>query len=435
MNTIILPRAIALQCQLNDTLYNLASISSGDPLYGASFYSTDASSASASGHVIAVISKNVTAAQAEAILTKLTHNATGARIGNNVTISSTAVYLLHLPNDILSAIPTSVMNSGMGGGHYYFDPVHQIFVIFSGITEIAGMIFNFLVFVASGGLLLLFIHLVEIGLEAIGNMLSAAAAAVQDAMDAIVDAFAAFVDWIIVIAIEMMNQLYASVLAPILSLGENSYSSISAAANCVNETGDNDDKSSLSDALYGNLFLSMFILAIGINAVLLALKIISGGMTFLLGTLVTIVVMVLITEILGINPNGDDPGNPNDTSEDSVSAWIVSFFGQQSGADIIVGILNSFWFTIAIIPSMLAWDATGSIGSLAVTLFCLIISFYSLASQDILVNVLLCAICGILIIESFKPIANLDHDLQLIIFGCNTLLAILLISNIVCMVV
>ncbi len=34
MNTIILPRAIALQCQLNDTLYDLASLSSGDPLYG-----------------------------------------------------------------------------------------------------------------------------------------------------------------------------------------------------------------------------------------------------------------------------------------------------------------------------------------------------------------------------------------------------------------
>lgn len=34
MNTIILPRAIALQCQSNDTLYNLAPISNGDPLHG-----------------------------------------------------------------------------------------------------------------------------------------------------------------------------------------------------------------------------------------------------------------------------------------------------------------------------------------------------------------------------------------------------------------
>jgi hypothetical protein len=33
MNTIILPRAIALQCQLNDTLNNLASLSTGDPLH------------------------------------------------------------------------------------------------------------------------------------------------------------------------------------------------------------------------------------------------------------------------------------------------------------------------------------------------------------------------------------------------------------------
>ncbi|MCG7841348.1 MAG: hypothetical protein MIO87_05470 [Methanomassiliicoccales archaeon] len=54
MNTIILPRAIALQCQLNDTPYNLASISSGDSLYGASFYSTDDVSTSASARVIAI---------------------------------------------------------------------------------------------------------------------------------------------------------------------------------------------------------------------------------------------------------------------------------------------------------------------------------------------------------------------------------------------
>jgi hypothetical protein len=105
MNTIILPGAIALQCQLNDTLYNLASISSGDPLYGASFYSTDSASNSASGHVIAVISKSVTASQAEAILTKLTHNATGGRIGNNVTISSTALYLLHPIDGTMPSIP------------------------------------------------------------------------------------------------------------------------------------------------------------------------------------------------------------------------------------------------------------------------------------------------------------------------------------------
>jgi len=205
INTIILPRAIALQCQLNDTLYDLASISSGDPLYGASFYSTNMTSACASGHVIAVISKNVTAAQAEAILTKLTHNATGGRIGNNVTISSTAVYLLHLPNDILSAIPTFVMNAGMGEGPNYLNPLGII-------SDIAGMVFDFLVWVATGGLLLLFVHLVEMGLEVIGQLASDLWDEVQDAVDAIVDAFWAFVDWMIDYICDMFSTLIAEPL-------------------------------------------------------------------------------------------------------------------------------------------------------------------------------------------------------------------------------
>jgi len=55
-------------------------------LNGASFSITDVNAEQASSHIIAVISKNVTASQA--ILTMLTHNATGGQIGNNVTISS-----------------------------------------------------------------------------------------------------------------------------------------------------------------------------------------------------------------------------------------------------------------------------------------------------------------------------------------------------------
>jgi hypothetical protein len=136
MNAIVLPRAIALQCQLNDTLYDLQNVGN-TPLSGASFYSTNVSSTSASAHIIAVISKNVTASQAEPILRMLTHNSTGARIGNNVTISSTALYLLHLTNNILSAIPTSVMSSGMGEGPNYYS-------IGSVIGDIAGMVFDFL---------------------------------------------------------------------------------------------------------------------------------------------------------------------------------------------------------------------------------------------------------------------------------------------------
>ena len=160
---------------------------------------------SASGHVIAVISKDVTATQAELILTKLTHNATGARIGNNVTISSTAIYLLHLPNDILSSIPTFVKNDGMGEGPNYLDP-------FGVISDIAGMAFDFLVWVASGGLLLLFAHLVKEGLEALGDLASDIWEYVQEAVDAMVNAFWAMVEWVIEFIKSAFNSLIAEPL-------------------------------------------------------------------------------------------------------------------------------------------------------------------------------------------------------------------------------
>jgi len=155
---------------------------------------------SLSAHVIAVISKNVTASQAETILTMLTHNVTNGRIGNNVTITSTSLYLLHLPNDILSAIPTSVMNSGMGEGPDYYS-------LGSIIGDIANMVFDFLVWVATGGVLLLLAHLVKEGLKAISNLVSTAITAVEAAVDRIVDAFCAMVDWIVCFIRYSLNEL------------------------------------------------------------------------------------------------------------------------------------------------------------------------------------------------------------------------------------
>jgi len=284
--------------------------------------------------------------------------------------------------------------------------------------------------VATGGVLLLLAHLVKEGLKAIGNLASTAVSVIEAAVDRIVDAFCAMVDWVKDMAIAMFTQFYDSSIVPALAIARNTYLSVSVASKNVDETGDDESSSELINALYGNLFEYMLILALGINVVLLAMKVITGGMSFLLGTLVSLVVMVMIMEIFGVIPTGGDPGHPGDASRDPVISWITSFFGQQGGADMIAGILNNFWFTIKIIPALLTLDATGSTVSLAVTLFCLLISFYSLAAGDVLVNVLLCAICGILILGSIKPIAQLNHDLQLIVYGCNIIMTGVLIVNI-----
>jgi hypothetical protein len=56
INTVILPRAIALDCQLNYTLSHLTSLSSSDPLYSAQFCSADSSKVVSSANIVAMIS-------------------------------------------------------------------------------------------------------------------------------------------------------------------------------------------------------------------------------------------------------------------------------------------------------------------------------------------------------------------------------------------
>ncbi|HUT27227.1 MAG TPA: hypothetical protein VMW85_04180 [Methanomassiliicoccales archaeon] len=282
----------------------------------------------ASAHVIAVISKNVTATQAEVILTKLTHNATGARIGNNVTISSTAVYLLHLPNDILSSIPTSVMNSGLGEAPNFFDPLDVI-------SDIANMIFNFLVWVASGGLLLLFVHLVEIGLEAIGNMFSAAAAAVQGAVDAIVDAFMAFVDW----AIDFITATLTAVFDPLISSVTNAINSYLAGLNSamlliqsdVESTGSISAKgaSNFVNALNGELYWILFGIATIFFVIVLAISAITNVFGFIVGIIASVAVMYIIEQMLSSNYIGGESFNVN---IDGLTADYVRDLALDAGA-------------------------------------------------------------------------------------------------------
>jgi hypothetical protein len=129
MNTVLLPRAIALECKLNYTLEHLGSIDPSHPLYGASFVYANASQPTSSAHVVVEISDNVTYSQGESLLHDLTHNSTNARIGNNVTISGSGIYLLHLPSDVLQAVPMQVTNAGLGEGPDYLDLVGVIITL------------------------------------------------------------------------------------------------------------------------------------------------------------------------------------------------------------------------------------------------------------------------------------------------------------------
>jgi hypothetical protein len=149
VNTIILPRSIAVNSQLNQSLSNPASISSGNPLQGATFAYTHASAATSSGHLVAVISQSLTVQGAESLLSMLTHGPANVVVGQGTVIDDpNMLYLMHLPKDILSAIPiVNTQGSALGGDVNYLSITHYIVgiaeFVYNGLVAGANVLVNF----------------------------------------------------------------------------------------------------------------------------------------------------------------------------------------------------------------------------------------------------------------------------------------------------
>ncbi|MFA5313025.1 MAG: hypothetical protein WC375_06910 [Methanomassiliicoccales archaeon] len=144
MNAIILPRSIELERHLNETLDNFGIMTSSNLLYNAELYYTDCSMATRASDIITLFSKTRTANMMESVLFDLTHNLIEAHMGNNATIFSTsALNLLHLPNDVLSVVPSFIENAGLGKIPYNIG-------IGEKLSDITDFLINTLVFITTG---------------------------------------------------------------------------------------------------------------------------------------------------------------------------------------------------------------------------------------------------------------------------------------------
>jgi len=400
------------------------------------------SSSSASVHIIAVISKNVTATQAETILTMLTHNSTGGRIGNNVTISSTALYLLHLPNDILSAIPTSVMNSGMGEGPNYYS-------LGSIISDIANMVFDFLVWVATGGVLLLLAHLVKEGLKAISNLVSTAISAVEAAVDRIVDAFCAMVDWVV----EQVTNVFNALIAPLVDYISNAmhsvYASVRLASMSIisdlnnNSQASTESLSRMTNAIIGDLFFWIVGISVFINLAIFTIKGMSLGAGFLISICLTVMAGLVITNLNGMAAGSYDGSAPQDSTYGAITDWIESIFLQAGKSptdlDQLIGYLDSFWCVIELIPSMVVMEAVPGFAAgigLAATLFSIIIGFYAIADHDARLSAVGLVLSLIGVVDSFfgEAVNTLSKELRYLTKAIAFCSMILIVTDLSCTV-
>ncbi len=297
LNTILVPRAIALECKLNYSLEHLNTIQTSDPLWNASFVSTNTSQPISSAHVIVVISKNVSAAQAETLLYDLTHNSTNGRIGNNVSISTTNIYLLHLPSDVLAGIPMNMENAGFGPGPRYID-------LWGGIVSILNFILKAAFFVLTFGIVLTF-YLIDLGMKVIGPMLQQFWNEVKQAVDILVNALQAFLTW----AISFVGALIHAMLDPIANAIYKVWSSYKAGMAIALDATRTEyvAKGSvsaqtiggISKAMEGDLYFVILGVAVIISVILIALIPVTSVFSFLLGFAMSAIVLVLISQGFG----------------------------------------------------------------------------------------------------------------------------------------
>ncbi|MCX6651580.1 MAG: hypothetical protein NT131_08015, partial [Methanomassiliicoccales archaeon] len=246
-------------------------------------------------------------------------------------------------------------------------------------------VFNFLVWVASGGLLLLFVHLVEIGLEAIGNMLAAAAAAVQDAVDAIVDAFCAFVDWIKNFAAQIFEQFFNAFVDPIINLIDGYCGQISIAAQNAEQERVNTGEVSLrtiadvSNAILGDLFQYLLVFSAIVAIAFLAIKAATLGMTALLGIVISIAAMFIIEAMLNAEfLSGFDIGLVTANLYGSFTAAINSVSCSVDGAG--VWVCNSVGFAASL--NGLIFSACGGVVNFAWALAGCVLGIWSWLKKD-----------------------------------------------------
>jgi subtilisin-like proprotein convertase family protein len=411
LNVVLLPRSIALESKINDTLWSLESIQPSNPLNGSSFYNTDNSTSSASGHIIAVISKNMTGAKADELLEMMTHNATNARIGNNVTIESTEILnMMHLPRDVLAYIPLlGVVNSPTGG-------IPQDFWGFlaSTIVSIADFIWRGIVAVASF-MIKLAIALGEICLKFVKSLIQSAASFIEAAVDAIVDAFLAFVKWIVEMVISIAEMIFSPIIDAINRLTEGFRNgvlrSLDKAQSDVETLGyvSSPTLGTLTSSLMGDLYWVLMGISMAIMLVLLAVKGMLGPFAFAISLFATGVCTVLVEAILGTFRAAENAPEPDDTSPNALERWLDDVlppaFGTQSneklGLRVVTGLVgliplvcglgravdsvgrsefasNAKMFAVSFMACILGWSATMA-DSAVLGLFALVLSGASLA--------------------------------------------------------
>ena len=336
LNTILLPRSVALESKLNWTFEDLPNRLDGTVLAGAELYSTDAARPSSSGNVIIIISVTLDSYWSDQLLQDITHDHAGKRIGDNITVTGNGVYLLGLPKDVLNSIVAmDLANSPFGGapkdlkdailgGLFELFPVQMV-----ALYAIAILVGNFHADMEKAA--------VELGLKFLAelkNLDDLVNTKIDEAVDAIVGAFEATVAWAKEFILNVIDETIGPLISEIQNAVDNYCAGILSAAMTIEAEYRNDRQvssgstSKLIDAILGDLFWVMIGVVVTVSIAIIAMKVATMGIGSLISYAVTSIASVLIVTALGaamatidLPPIGS-----------SLSAWIKNLIRANSAS-------------------------------------------------------------------------------------------------------
>lgn len=391
LNTILVPRYVALESQLNYTFADLSNRLSGTVLRGAMVYSTSPSTSSTSSSVIMIVSASLTLSQANELLTMLTHDSSGNRIGENVTISGDSVYLLGFPKDVLNSVACqNLYNSEFGDAPQYYDSWFDMLVdvvtvalelVYDSIVEAV----NFVVALAQA--------VIDLGLQVLGSLGEALAIVIKETVDAIANAFNLFVEWLIDFVCDVIFEaIFESVIFILDSLDEWADSIMAQLEGLANGvlwgvTSQVEAADSLINSIVNsNVFQVLLIVVGAILVTMLVIQPVVAPYMFVLPVVASLIIGALFgQEIL------DAASEMGTAIADDIVGSIESILGDEfflnltefetTMFDIIFGTVGSL---MAFCEAAVAFSANTFIG-LAVSLLGALLSFAALASDDILI--------------------------------------------------
>jgi hypothetical protein len=419
VNTVLVPRSVALSSDMNYTFTDLMHRRTGTIFNG---YDINVLSGGydTSGSIVMIVTANLTTTQAEILLSEITSAHDHSIVGESTRVSGDAVYRLHLPLDALDAIVVNDLTNSPLRDHAPTGFLEGIVYVI-----VYGFVFGVIDFFAK-----LVTFAVELGLRMIGELIrltQVASNAISSAITAAVEVFDATVAWAIDEIKRIAQAIIVAAISSLIEAMDTFYNTVKAASLKIIQDIVNIGAASLSaingmvNAFTGDMLMMIVALSIAINTAFYLVQGMTIGAGFLMSIVISTIAGIVIQNIMGMALGNYDSTNPEDDTHGVLTDWLESIFlssgMSQSALDTVVGYLDQFWCVMEMIPAMIVAEAGGwkSVRGLAVTFFSIVLGFYAIGDHDARLTALAMILSGMGIVDSFlfEGIAILDKYAQL----------------------